>query len=575
MNSNHNDVFIETDVLVLGGGLAGCFAAIKAAQKNANVVLFDKANIIRSGNGGTGLHRIPLIHPEHNCSYEEFAAQNIQRAAGICDEDVALAFAKDTMERVCDLESFGVTVRNDTGSFIFKPAQDIAPGKIAIWGPGSSVWHDIKPRLAQKVEECGTKVYNRTAAVGLLTKDGTIGSEVIGAIGMNTRTGQFIICAAKAVVLTTGGSYRVGRHKDSLYAPTRFIECGCPTNCGDGQYMAFRAGADIVNMEFLEMSPMWKDFAHWGCGPVGSVGRELLGSGEPVSTSHDEASKLDRYTKTYTFGLNAESLFNDASQIDGYPENKSEMRELLEAEENEATSYAYLLWQKKRNENYANGPIEFEWHPPYLHNNQAGIHMSADASSTLPGLYCAGDVIGGSWRQSAGGAFVFGAKAGSNAAEYASSKTMEHINPDQVTQEKKHLHNAVNISSDKGYSWIELEDKARQIVSEYGAPLTSDAKLKRGLLHLERIETEYLPLLYARNVREMLRVQEVHAAFWIAQAHLKSALFRKESRSPYVSILYKRGYDFQDDKNWLKHSVLRNDNGQMVVDTKTVKRISK
>jgi len=73
-----NDENITTDVLVLGGGLAGCFAAIKAAEAGAEVVLFEKADLRRSGNGATGLHRIPLIHPDHNFDFGEFAKLNVK-----------------------------------------------------------------------------------------------------------------------------------------------------------------------------------------------------------------------------------------------------------------------------------------------------------------------------------------------------------------------------------------------------------------------------------------------------------------------------------------------------------------
>jgi succinate dehydrogenase/fumarate reductase flavoprotein subunit len=565
------DEYIRTDVLVIGGGLAGCFAAIKAAELGAEVVIFDKANIRRSGNGGAGLHRIPLIHPNYNITSQEFAGLSIRRAAGICDEDVSYEFARDTFDRVLDLESFGIPMRREDGSFIFKPAQDIAPGKIAIQGPGPTAWRDIKPILARKAREAGAKVFNRTAGIGLLTEGGQLGGRVIGAVGLGTRTGKFIICAAKAVVLTTGGSYRVGRHKNSLYAPTRFIECGCPTNSGDGQHMAYRAGADIVNLEFLELSLSWKDLPHRDCGPIGVVGRESLGTDEPVSPSHEEASKFDRYVKTY-FGLDAEILFNNASAIPVHPAEKGETLELLWAEENEATSYAHLLWQKERGKDFK-GPIEFEWRPPYLHNNQAGIHMNTHAGSSLGGLYCAGDVIGGGWRQSAGGAFVFGARAGRSAAEYALQTSHAQVSHHQVDAEKNRLLQATDVPLSQGYSWIELEDKARQIVSEYGGPLTTNAKLQRGLTHLERIKTRYLPFLYARNARELLRVSEVHSTFWIAEAHLRAALFRQESRFPYASLLYKRGCPLEDDQNWLKHSVIRNIDWQMTIGTKEVKRL--
>jgi succinate dehydrogenase/fumarate reductase flavoprotein subunit len=574
MTIPNNDEYVNADVLVLGGGLAGCLAAIKAAENGAEVVLFEKAEISRSGNGSTGLHRIPLIHPDYNYSHSQFAKLNVEAAAGICDEDVSYEFAKDTLDRVLDIESYGIKVRKNDGSFMFKPAPDISPGNVVIWGPGSTVWHDVKPKLAERVKKSrGTRVFNRVATIGLLTRSGEIGAPVIGAVGLGTRTGQFIICTAKAVVLANGGSYRVGRHKDSMYAPTRFIECGCPTNSGDGQFMAYRAGADLINLEFLELSPSWKDLALWGVGPISAVGRQVLGSGEPGTVHGTEMSKFLRYKNTCAYGFDTEGLFYDASFVPGYPEEKGEMLELLWAEENESTSPGYLLWQKERGEDFRKAPIEFEWHPPYIHNNQAGVHMDLNAGSTLEGLYCAGDVIGGGWRQSSGGALVFGARAGRNAAEYAKATPEPEINKDQVKAEKERILKATEVNPREGYSWIELEDKARKIVSEYGPPFTSDAKLQRGLFHLDRIKARYLPKLFARNPREMLRVSEVQSVFFVAQAHLKCALFRKESRSSLVSILYKRGYPKQDDKDWLKHTVVRNVAGEMTLGTKEVKRL--
>ena len=572
MVKSTSDKQLNADVLVLGGGLAGCLAAIKAAEEGAKVVIFEKSHIKRSGNGNTGLHRIPLIHPDYNYSFKEFAELNVKNAGGLCDEDISYEFAKDSLERVLEMESYGIKVRRDDNSFIFKPAADMSPGNVVIWGPGPTVWHDVKPILANQVKKNGVTVLNRTAAIGLLTEDGEVGSRAVGAIGMNTRTGQFVICSANAVVLTSGGSYRAGRHKDTLYAPTRFIECGCPANSGDGQFMAYRAGADLVNLEFFKFSPSWKDFAHWGIGPI-MVGREIKGDGELLEALPGEQVKLSRYKQTYTFGFDTEAMFEDASNIPGYPEPKDEMLESMWAEENESTSYAYRLYKKQREEDYTKGPIEFEWHPPYLHNNQAGIYMNTRGASSLEGLFCAGDVMGGGYRQSSGGALVFGARAGRNAAAYTKNRKKPRLNSDQIKAEKAPILAATEVHPSDGYSWVELEDKARQIISEYGAPFTSDPKLERGLHHLERIKRRYIGKLFARNPREMLRSSEVQSVFFLAEAHLRSALYRKESRSPTVSILYKRQWPQQDDKNWLKHTVLRNKNRGMNLSKKKVKRL--
>jgi len=572
------DRTITTDVLVLGGGLAGCFAAIKAAERGVNVVIFEKAHIDRSGNGATGLHRIPLIDPEYNFSYEEFAEKNVSWAAGIADEDVSYAFAKETMDRVLDLESWGLNCRNRNGGFLFKKALDIAPGNIVIWPTEKSAWHNLKPILARKVKSFkNVKILNRTAAVALLNRNGEVGNDVIGAIGLRTRTGDFITCKAGAVILTSGGSYRLGRNKDSLYAPTRFVECGAPTNAGEGHVMAYRAGARLVNLEFAKYSNVWKDFSHWGGGPCFSLCTPLDGNGQSIKPEIGKPKNFSIYRKVFNCGYASRGpLYYDASLIDGYPEEKGEMRDFLTALENESTYPAYALWMKERGEDFQKSPVEFETHPAYLHNNQGGIHMNAKGESNLKGLYVAGDVIGGSWRQSSGGAFVFGAKAGINAAEYAKGrKRRDGVNTEQIRMEKRRIRDHLLISKSDGYSWIDLEDKARKIATEYGPPFTNDAKLARGIHHLARIKRRYLPLLYAETPRDLMRVSEVKGIFHIVEMFLKGALFRKESRHPMVSMLYNTDHPEKDDPNWLKHTSYTYENGELKLSQKSVKRLKR
>lgn len=567
---------IDADVLVIGAGLAGCFAAIKAAEAGVKVVVFDKGHIKRSGNGATGLHRIPLIHPEHNYSFRDFAGLNIAGAEGIADEDVSYAFGEDSLDRVQDLESYGIQVRDENGAFDLRKAGDIAPGKVVIWAPAPRAWQDAKPKLAKKVRGfSNTTVLNRTAGIGLLTRDGAPGTEVIGAVGLETRTGRFVICRAKAVVLTSGGSYRLGRHKNSAYAPTRFIECGCPLNSGEGQAAAFRAGADIVNMEFGNFGSAWKDFSHWGGGPAFSYAQPIGNEGQNLRPPKDVPANFSMYKRTYNFGFDSEGpLYYDASVIEGYPEAKGDMQRFLWAVETEGTSPGYFLWMKERGEDFRRGPVEFEWHPAYLHNNQAGVYMDATGQSTLKGLYCAGDVTGGGWRQSAGGAFVFGARAGLNAALHAKETDYFKVDMKQVERETKPIRDAISVEPSDGYSWIELEDKARMIASEYGPPFTNDAKLARGLFHLERIRNRYLPLLYARDAREMVRVSDVYAVFHNVECYLKAGLYRKETRSPLRSSIFnKSDYANKNDKKWLKHTVLRNVNGGIDIRSIPVKRL--
>lgn len=568
---------IEADVLVMGGGLAGCFAAIKAAEQGVKVVLFDKGHIRRSGNGATGLHRIPLIHPDFNHSFRDFARLNPAGAHGLADEDISYAFGKDSLGRINDLESYGVQVRDEDGKFDLKEAEDIAPGKVVVWPPAPKVWQNVKPKLAKKVKSFpNVKVLNRVSGMGILTKEGVPGSAAVGAIGMETRTGKLVICRAKAVVLASGGSYRLGRHKNSAYAPTRFIECGCPLNCGDGQASAFRAGANLVNMEFANFGSAWKDFSHWGGGPFFSYAHPLGNQGQNLRPPKGVPTQFSIYKRTHNFGFDSEGpLFYDASNPKGRSGEDVDMGRLLWAMENESTAPGYFLWLKERGEDFSRGPVEFEWHPGYLHNNQAGVYIDKNAKSSLSGLFCAGDVIGGGWRQSAGGALVFGARAGANASKYAKRVKLSKLNMKQVERETEPIRNAATMDPSEGYSWIELEDKARMIASEYGPPFTNDAKLERGIVHLERIKERYLPKIYARNPREMIRASEVGAIFHNVECHLRAGLYRKETRNHLRSSIFtKSDYPEQDDKKWLKHTLLRNRNGKIKITSKPVKKMT-
>ncbi len=568
MGFSDSNEYISADVLVIGAGVGGCFAAIKAAEKGARVVVFEKAHIMRSGGNNTGISRMPLIHPDYNFSFEEFARLTVETGGGIIDEDISCEFARDTLDRILDLESYGVKVRGSDGEFIFMQGPDLSPGKPAIWAPGYSVWHNLKPVLAGKVLSYpNVTVLNRTACIGLLTGDGKAGTRVIGAIGLGTRTGKFVICRAKAVVLISGDSERLGRHIDTMYAPTRFITASPPTNCGEGLAMAYRAGADIINIEFAYLATIWKDFSHAGIGVSAGLGRSIAGTGA-------ELSPADRYRRTHRGAFNTEGpLYADSSVIDGWPEEKGMMQRLLWVMENGPTSAGYLLYMKERGEDILKAPVEIEWRPPSMHNNQGGVRMDVNARSSLEGLYCGGDVMGGGWRQSAGGAFVFGARAGRNAAGYARKTLPVDIDNGQVEAQKGRILRALDINPRDGYNWVELEDKARQIASDYGPPFTNDPRLERGLQRLERIKSLYLPRLYARNPREMMRVSEVEAVFTVVEAFLRASLFRKESRRSPCSLFYKTEYPERDDKNWLKHTLIRNVSGEMKLSKRSVNRL--
>jgi succinate dehydrogenase/fumarate reductase flavoprotein subunit len=284
------------------------------------------------------------------------------------------------------------------------------------------------------------------------------------------------------------------------------------------------------------------------------------------------------YRKTMHGGYNSVGpLYVDISKAEGYPdETKDGYYNVLMMHQSESNMIGTYKWMEERGEDIKKRPVEIEWRPHMtLHNNQCGIHIDTNAATNVAGLYVCGDMAGGGWRNSSAGGFVYGAWAGSNAAQYAKKKSHQKINEDQLAAERNRIVGPLSVDPRIGYSWMEVEDKARQIATEYGPPLTNDAKLELGLKHLERIRTRYLPMVYARDPREMIRAAETKSVFCVVESYLRAALFRKESRSNMATVLHKTEYPDRDDKNWMKHSVIRNVNGEMTLSTREPKRLKK
>jgi succinate dehydrogenase/fumarate reductase flavoprotein subunit len=555
---------LETDVLVIGGGLGGCLAAIKASDAGVSVVLMEKAALKRSGNAATGLHRIPLIHPDYNMSWEDFAVRNAQWGE-IVDEDLSYFMARDSQGIVDDLEEWGIKVRQDDGTYKFEMAPDIVfPEKVVIYPPEGE---SLKPKLAQQVKKRGVKVLERTMLTSLLTVEGSSGKKVAGATGLNTRTGDFVVVKANAVVVTTGGGYRTYRHPDSSFASTRNITAGCPTNVGEGTVAAFRAGAEILNMELWKQSPVWKDFEHWGVGPVAYLhGSKVIDyKGDPLYPSMDMKKKMATWIQAEQLAGKG-PIYYDLTYLD-----EDKIKEKEEALRRECE--AYFIYLKARGLDLKKTPLEFEYHSPYLHNSQAGISIDHNGGATLEGLYAAGDCQGGGWRYSCMGAFVFGARGGKHAAQYAKESAGLKIDEEQVQREKERVYAPLAAKKD-GVEPLELEDKIRHIVSDYAGFLRNEGKLTRGLERLSYFRENFVPKLEAKDNRDLVRSAEISAIFDMAEMHLRAALFRTESRYLPVSVHCRIDYPETDNENWLKHTVLAKENGEVKLTARTPRKLA-
>src|SRR4030042_5536439 len=212
---------VSADVLILGGGIAGCHAAINAAKRGAKVAVVDKGAVIRSGLGGAGVDHwhLACTNPCSKITPEEMEGLlkkfgdyfYLEYGNGI----TSYITCKESYDALLDCEKMGVKVRDVDDEFVGAPFRDEKTklmfaydyeNRFCIRVNGGA---DIKVALYNELKRLGVKIYDRVMATSLLTEGGKQGARVVGATGLNIRTGEFYVFKAKATVLTTAHFSRI------------------------------------------------------------------------------------------------------------------------------------------------------------------------------------------------------------------------------------------------------------------------------------------------------------------------------------------------------------------------------
>jgi len=253
-----------TDVLVIGGGTAGTMAGIKAKQANPDrdVLILEKANIRRSGAIAMGMDGVNTAVIPGNSTPEQYVREVTLANDGIVEQKTVYQTGKLGFEVIKELESWGVKFQKDAqGEYDLKQVHRI--GKYVLPMPEGK---DLKTILARQVKRHKVRVTNRVMATRVLVENG----RAIGAVGFDVRSGDFVVIQAKAVILCTGASGRLGLPASGYLYGTYEN----PTNAGDGYSMAYHAGAELSNIECFQINPLIKDYNGPACayvaGPFGA-----------------------------------------------------------------------------------------------------------------------------------------------------------------------------------------------------------------------------------------------------------------------------------------------------------------
>jgi succinate dehydrogenase/fumarate reductase flavoprotein subunit len=561
---------VSADVLVLGGGLAGCFAAISAARKGLKVVLVDKSAVLHSGAAGSGIDHWMFCpsNPASKVNPEEYTLDPILQYKGGYGNAVAdYITARDSYEALLELEKMGMKIRDTDDVFRGAPFRDEQTKLlfaydyetntcIRIWGTG------MKPSLYKECKRLGVRILERTMVTGLLNENGEPGNRVIGATAVNTRTGEFYVFTAKAVVLcmatpehlwifSTEWAGLVGRD-------------GPPSNAGNGHAMAWRAGAEFARMESSTRE-------EWG-GSTG-IGSVMFGSGCTFATWHPcsivdangkEIPWVDKDGKSITH-LSARTkpgpnqnfislvLGGGEGGASSMPQLIPDLPERIKRGEYKLPLYADLpgmpaherraifglmigqeghTWSVYHNLTQAGFDpdqdllqvYELGVAPPsWRRMRYGGLVIDWDLRTSLEGLYAGGQIIFDGI--GASHACSTGRWAGKRAAEYVLKAAKPKVNLKQIKAEKRRIY--APLKRTQGVEWKELECGIAKVMQDYCGDTKTEELMKIGLQYLTEIKTGEADTLYARNPHELMRALEALDILTCAEMVIHACRARK------------------------------------------------
>ncbi|MCI7062500.1 MAG: adenylyl-sulfate reductase subunit alpha, partial [Lachnospiraceae bacterium] len=524
---------IKTDVLIIGGGTAGCYAALTLSRDTElSVVIAEKAHIKRSGCLAAGVNAINAYITKGHVpqDYVDYAKKD---AAGIVREDLLLTAAEHFNEVTADMEQLGLVIlKDENGDYVTRGNRNIK-----ING------ENFKPILAQAVQaQENVSVLNRVNITKLLTKDET----VYGAVGFSLEDETAYVIEAKAVLVATGGA--AGLYKPNNPGFSRHKMWYPPFNTGAGYAMGIQAGAEMTSFEMRFIALRCKDTI----APTGTIAQGV-GAKQVNSRGFIYEDKYGLTTSERVYGTVRENqLGNGPCYLKTSGIDKEQEENLLKAYLNMAPSQT-LKWIET-GELPGEQDVEIEGTEPYIvgGHTASGYWVDTNRETTIHGLYAAGDVAGGCPQKYVTGALAEGelaAKAieaqlagnvkaseeedlkGSDPAPEKIEKYLENLAGQEIDAYKHIL--SEHISS---FTAEELEEAMQKVMDEYAGGIRTAYRYNARQLALagERIGllTDLAGQLRAEDMDDLVHIFELRERLVVCQSLIAHLLDRKETRWP-------------------------------------------
>jgi len=545
------------DVLLVGGGGAGLRAAIAVAEVNPklNVAVISKVYPMRSHTVSAEGGAAGVVKPDD--SLDEHASDTISGGDWLCDQDAVEAFVKEAPEELLRLEHWGCPWSREPDGHIAVRAFG-GMKKVRTWFAADKTgFHLLHTLFQTTLKYTAIRRYDEWFVTRLLLDDG----RVKGVVALDVMSGKIQAITANAVILCTGGCGKVYPYTTNANIKT-----------GDGMALAYRAGAPLKDMEFIQYHPTGLPF-------TGILITEAARSEGGWMLNKDNY----RYLQDYNLGkpqprpvlrsmeLGPRDRLSQAfvkemekgRTIDGPygPVVHLDLRHLGEKLINTKLPFVRELCLKYENIDPVKEMIPVR---PVVHYMMGGVHTDINGATPLAGLYAAGEVacvsINGANRLGSNSLpelLVFGARAGRAAAEFASSQKP----PDgrilaQALDEERWLEQSF-LRPNKGRERIAtLREDMQKTMERSGGIYRTSATLAEAAAHFPELKERFRGVALDDRSRtfntELVAALELSFMLDVAESMVHCAWQRKESRGAHQ----RTDYPARDDKNYLTHSLV-------------------
>lgn len=526
---------LQTDVLIIGGGTAGCYAALTISEhSDAKVLICEKAHIKRSGCLAAGVNALNayIVEGRTPQDYVDYARKD---ADGIVRGDLLLTMSERLNSVTERLEKLGLVILKD------KDGKYVTRGNRNLKINGEN----IKPILADAVNELdNVTVLNRVNITDYAVEN----NHINGAFGIGIENDTFYVIKAKAVIIATGGA--AGLYKPNNPGFSRHKMWYPPFNTGAGFAMGINAGAEMTTFEMRFIALRCKDtIAPTGTLAQGVGAKQINTLGEVYET------KYGITTSQRVYGTVNENLNGRGPcylQTEGITEEQDES--LLKAYLNMAPSQTIKWIESGKNPSQQN--VEIEGTEPYIvgGHTASGYWVDTNRKTTIDGLYAAGDVAGGCPQKFVTGALAEGEIAALSVVEYIKDKNVATIDDKVVNN---HIDEVENFLKDKHckFTTEQLEEAMQTVMDSYAGGIKTNYRFNEKQLEIADYKIKQLMELskdlYAEDFQELMYIYELRERLTVCRsviAHLKA---RKETR--WHSFAENLDYPEKDNEHWNKY----------------------